>query len=160
VYHGLQRTSCPVVWLKRPVDDILCDLERDHGSRPAYYPGGRTFSDVYGSRMPHFEDCSDYQFNVLRGDRDYDAISGDFVALLSRIGVVSHPWETSPRFDVNTPSSAFLCLTLPAYCADDVKDTISTVGCESVGQYLRKVCVGVDCVEIRLDMLRDCSRGE
>lgn len=147
----------PVVWIKRCIEDILADLERCDGRRPSY-PGGVTFSDVYHRRLPLFEQCSDYVFTVVQEDRDYDAISRDFCAFLRRVGVVAQP--DAPRFRHATPSSAFVCLTLSSYDAKSQADVIAKAECGDMEQYLQKVCAGVDCAEVRLDMLQDCSRGE
>lgn len=138
---------CPVVYVTRPVDEIVSYLESE-SSRPAY---GEPIIDVFKRRESWFTECSSYEFvNSVSTLAPAEGSSNETPNIRDEIArffghVTGHKANLAP-IHVREHRSYFLSLTFP-----DV--TPSLVDFEELTS-------GVDAIELRVDLLRTQSQTD
>ncbi|TMW57787.1 hypothetical protein Poli38472_014390 [Pythium oligandrum] len=124
-----------VVHVHRAIEDVLAYLD---GDQQAHRPSlGESHASVWERRLPLYQKGSHYEFYVNAGDADYPRINRDFMRFLE---VVLPNLPTGFEYKrLVRDNSFFLSLTFP-----NIRDALTL---------LPKVTVGVDAVELRVDLL-------
>lgn len=130
-YH---ESGGPILFLHRDIDEVVKFLHLDK-TRPAY---GEDIRAVWRRREPWYDECSNLEYfsqtktpSILEGPPD------DFRRLISNI--VGRMSPISPL--TSDGHSFFVALTVPNIC--------------NAADFLEKVVVGSDAVELRVDLLCD-----
>lgn len=137
----------PVVYVTRPVDEIVSYLESE-SSRPAY---GEPIIDVFKRREPWFTECSSYEFvNSVSTIAPAQGSSNETSNIRDEIArffghVTGHKANLAP-IHVREHRSYFLSLTFP-----DVTPSLAD---------FEELTAGVDAIELRVDLLRTQSQTD
>lgn len=126
-----------VLQVHRDTEQVVQYLLRDK-TRPAYTDQIR---EVYERRKPWFEECSNFKYHSPHADGSavLREAPPDFMSFVSVMCGHSNHFETVKR----KKHSFFVSLTLP-----DVTEA---------AELLPRVVVGADAVELRVDLLKDCT---
>uniref|UniRef100_A0A7S1NAR1 Pentafunctional AROM polypeptide n=1 Tax=Eutreptiella gymnastica TaxID=73025 RepID=A0A7S1NAR1_9EUGL len=117
-----------VVEVRRDIDDV-CTYLRSDSNRPSL---GEEPEVIFKRRDPLYVECSQYQFNIAKGDADWKAIEKEMVGLVRRIG------GEAATVDPSKPSY-FLSLVFPNYT--------------SQMKLIPTVVKGSHAIEARIDLL-------
>jgi hypothetical protein len=120
------------------------------GHRPVY-PSG-SVEEVFQRRRPLYRTLSSHHFFIRDGDSDWAAISRDFCRFLDRVvdaeGAVaaSGIWAAAGAALAPGLPAFFVCITVP---------DVTAIGDDSsaAAAWLRAVTVGVEALELRVDLL-------
>ena len=132
----LKQCGIPVVWVKRPIEDIENYLNAD-GTRPAL--GSESVADIYTRREPLYRSCSSHEYSPASKGDGFDEVQQGFFA---RVGTISGATRGILRGE--TFCSSLEVATL---------DGLSTEQTESIAS----AAADVHAVELRVDLLDDLS---
>jgi len=132
----LKQCGIPVVWVKRPIEDIENYLNAD-GTRPAL--GSESVADIYTRREPLYRSCSSHEYSPASKGDGFDEVQQGFFA---RVGTISGATRGILRGE--TFCSSLEVATL---------DGLSTEQAESIAS----AAADVHAVELRVDLLDDLS---
>src|SRR6266478_4501436 len=137
----------PVVYVTRPVDEIVSYLESE-SSRPAY---GEPIIDVFKRRGPWFTECSSYEFvNSVSSLMPAEGSTEETPNIVDEIArffghITGHKANLAPTH-VRGHRSYFLSLTFP-----DVTPSLAD---------FEELTTGVDAIELRVDLLRASTQTD
>ena len=129
-----QKSGGRVILIQRDIEDIMAYLQLDK-SRPAYKDDMKS---VWLRRREWYVECSNFEYHTPK--QESDLLSRAANGLERFVGTVTG--RRQPFDDVKTKDrSFFVSLTIP-----DIRGALSV---------LPEVVVGVDAVELRVDLLQD-----
>lgn len=123
-----------VLLVMRDIEEVMAFLNVDR-TRPAYV---EDMMGVWLRRKPWFQECSNIQYFSQSSDKNSLLLaSEDFNRFLKAATGQTNALENVKR----KPRSAFVTLTSPTI--------------EATKDYIKDICVGVDAIELRVDLLKD-----
>lgn len=125
-----------VIYIHRHLDDILEDYAKEHEDnvRPLM-----DLNDKFQMRIDFYRSCSNFEFVILKNDRDWISIENNLVQFVKRI--LTNETQSTTTTTTISDDSFFICLTFPNLlnvCQDKFLSIIK--GCEAI--------------ELRVDLLQ------